>query len=161
MRRRELIKNFLALGAFALVPRLPVIVTPRVRQKTLDDLVLMRDKGIPINPALFESVRHHENTQRDFASCFYCAAKTWEQHAKWCDRATILWEENWYEVVKGWEQLVPRLAVIFHMDGRIGARKCVSQDAALAWLRTQYKNGAQIEILNAEDAVPYWRTAYA
>lgn len=148
MNRRELFRSMFAIGAIALVPSLPALpllskaASRKPRQLTLEDLVRMRERGEPISQTLLESVRHYENKHLDFGPCDFCSATTFKQHAEWCDRASILWEENWYEVVKGWEQLVPRVAVLKHADGRVSAKTLASQTAAIAWLRTQYRSGS-------------------
>src|SRR5208283_3841901 len=106
LNRRQLFQSMLALGAVALVPKLPLpMVEPR--QLTLDDLVQMRERGEPISQSLLENVRHWENTHRNFGPCRFCSATTFKQHQEWCNHASLLFEEDWYEILKGRQVLAP------------------------------------------------------
>jgi len=68
-------------------------------QLTLNDLVFLKTIGVSTDADLFVQVLESENTNRNFAPCNGCGAKTFGQHQPTCPRASVLFLENWFEVV--------------------------------------------------------------
>jgi hypothetical protein len=67
---------------------------------TIQDLVLLRDAGVKIDPDAYLEALGYENLHRDFSSCRGCAAITGTQHQPSCIRASILFCADWYEILR-------------------------------------------------------------
>jgi hypothetical protein len=67
---------------------------------TIQDLVLLKDAGVEVDADLFLGALEYENLHRDFSSCRGCAAITGSQHQPSCTRASILFDEDWYEALR-------------------------------------------------------------
>lgn len=71
--------------------------------QTIQDLVFMQKVGIRIDADDFAKVLVAENTHRDFSACFGCCAITQEQHQPSCPRSSVLFEADWFEIVRAWD----------------------------------------------------------
>jgi hypothetical protein len=69
-------------------------------QWTLNDLIVLRDAGVAIDRELFDSVLEYENKNFNLAPCSTCNTPSLGQHASFCDRASILWDIEWYEILR-------------------------------------------------------------
>ena len=128
------------------LPALSALPVAKPKRLTGDDLVRMRDRGIPIAQSLLESVRRDANTHRNFGPCRCCDAKTWQQHEEWCDWCPIIMEDDWYERLKSCDFDVPRRIAVLKRGSSIQARTCFGQKAATAWLKSRYRVGDVVEI---------------
>jgi hypothetical protein len=72
---------------------------------TLHDLILLKDAGVLIDAADFAGVLEYENLNRNLSSCPCCCAITWTQHQPSCLWASILFDENWFDIVQARERL--------------------------------------------------------
>ena len=68
-------------------------------QLALSDLVFLRKAQIAIDEETFASVLRFENEHHDFTSCLGCCAITFAQHQPCCPRASILFQNNWFEIL--------------------------------------------------------------
>jgi hypothetical protein len=69
-------------------------------QWTLQDLIALRDAGVAIDRETFDSVLAYENCNRNLSECQLCKTPSMGQHASFCDRASILWDIEWYEIIR-------------------------------------------------------------
>ena len=69
-------------------------------QWTLHDLIVLRDAGVGIDRQIFDSALAYENCNRDFSECHICKTPSLGQHASFCDRASILWDIEWHEILR-------------------------------------------------------------
>jgi hypothetical protein len=67
---------------------------------TISDLVLLKDFRIEVTADLMNAAIEYENLHRDFGSCHDCCAISLTPHQPSCPRATILFENDWYERIK-------------------------------------------------------------
>jgi hypothetical protein len=66
---------------------------------TVRDLMLLKDAGVEIDDETLASVLPFENLHRDFVPCSGCGARSWQQHHPSCPRASILFDDNWYDIM--------------------------------------------------------------
>jgi hypothetical protein len=66
----------------------------------IQDLVLLKDAGIKIDADTFLQALEYENVHRDFAACKGCAAIAGTQHQPSCTRASVLFDADWYEILR-------------------------------------------------------------
>jgi hypothetical protein len=68
--------------------------------RTIQDLVLLKDAGVKIDVDTFLEALEYENQHRDINSCRGCAAITGTQHQPSCPRASVLFDSDWYEILR-------------------------------------------------------------
>ncbi|SRR5260370_14273946 len=67
---------------------------------TLADLVFLRgEAGVAIDAETLAEVRLQENVHRDIAACLHCGAVPFDQHQLSCPRSSILFANNWFEIL--------------------------------------------------------------
>ena len=68
---------------------------------SISDLIMLKDFRIKVTSDLMDAAIEYENLHRDFSSCHGCGAVSLTPHQRSCPRATILFETDWYERIKG------------------------------------------------------------
>jgi len=125
-------------------------------QLTFADLFFLHENKIAVDVDDFASVLEHENKSWDIGSCGECGAQAFEQHQMECKHASVLWEPNWAETVKG----PVRIAAIKRPDGTVLLRACQSQEAAMVWITEHdFSEDDITEVFDREHlsaAVKYW-----
>jgi hypothetical protein len=57
-------------------------------------------RGAPLPAEDWLDTYLHENKHRDFSSCIYCGAKTWQQHLPGMQCESILGVARYWEILK-------------------------------------------------------------
>jgi len=65
-------------------------------QWVLQDLMFLHEAGVAIDRQSLDEVLEYENRNYSLCHCRVCGTPALGQHASFCERASILWEPDWY-----------------------------------------------------------------